>query len=264
MAMTDGGGLPRLVRVRDARAMAMVAADVLADVVQRRPDAAIAVPTGNTPLPLFAEITARVAQGALDLSQAQVYCLDEYVGVAPADPVSLTGWLWRHFLEPARIPDTHVHPLPATAGDLATACAAFDAELAARGGLDLTIVGIGLNGHVAYNEPGSTVDSRTRVVTLTDESVAGAAAYFAGRRVPARAVTIGMATLLEARQIVLMVTGSAKAGILHRALCEPMTADVPASWLRLVGDRLIVLADDQAAAACHALPWQREQRGDSL
>ncbi len=254
--MTNGRGLPRLVRVPDARAVAMVAADALADVVQRRPDAAIAVPTGNTPLPLFAEVIARVAQGALDLSQAQVYCLDEYLGVAPADPVSLTGWLWRHFLEPARIPAAHVHPLPATAADLTAACAVFDGELAARGGLDLAIVGIGRNGHVAYNEPGATADSRTRMVPLTDESVAGAAAYFAGRRVPALAVTIGMATLLEARQIVLMVTGSAKAEILWRALCEPMTAEVPASWLRLAGDRLTVLADDQSAAACHALPWQ--------
>jgi glucosamine-6-phosphate deaminase len=77
-------------------------------------------------------------------------------------------------------------------------------------------------------------------------------------------VTIGMATLLEARQIVLMVTGSAKAGILRRALCGPMTAEVPASWLRLAGDRLTVLADDQAAASCHALPWQQETRWSAL
>lgn len=264
MAMTAGRGNPRLVRVPDARTMAQVAANTLADVVRRRPDVAIAVPTGNTPLPLFAEVIARVACGELDLARAHWFCLDEYVNVPPDDPVSLTGWLRRHFLEPARIPHAHIHPLPAMAGDLAAACAAYDAELAARGGLDLAIVGIGLNGHVAYNEPGAAADSRTRVVTLTDESVTGAAAYFAGQRVPGRAVTIGMATLLEARQIVLIVTGRAKAEILRRALCEPMTAQVPASWLRLAGDRLTVLADDQAAAACHSLPWESGIAGGGL
>jgi glucosamine-6-phosphate deaminase len=244
--------------------MATVAADMLAHALQERQDAAIAVPTGQTPLPLFAELIARVERGTLDLSRADWFCLDEYVNVSPGDPVSLTGWLLHHFFEPARIPTARIHPLPAIAADHEAACAVFEAALAERGGLDLAVVGLGGNGHVAYNEPGATADSRTRVVTLTNESVTGAAAYFAGQRVPARAVTIGIATLLEARQIVLIVTGRAKAEILRRALYEPPSASIPASWLRLAGDRLTVIADDLAVSACEALPWRHARSGEDL
>lgn len=262
--MTEDKGNPRLVRVPDAAAMATTAAGMLARVLQERPDAAIAVPTGHTPLPLFAELIARVERGALDLSRAHWFCLDEYVDISPADPVSLTGWLQRHLFEPARIPTARIHPLPAIAGDHEAACAAFEAALAERGGLDLAIVGLGSNGHIAYNEPGTTADSRTRVVTLTNESVTGAAAYFGGQRVPARAVTIGMATLLETRRIMLIVTGRTKAEMLRRALCEPPSASVPASWLRLAGDRLTVIADDLAGSACEALPWRYARIGEDL
>ncbi len=264
MTMTGDRGNPRLVRVPNAAAMATAAADMLARTLQERPDAAIAVPTGHTPLPLFDEVIARVERGALDLSRAHWFCLDEYVNVSPADPVSLTGWLQRHFFEPARIPTARIHPLPAIAADHKAACAAFEAALSERGGMDLAIVGLGGNGHVAYNEPGATADSRTRVVTLTNESVMGAAAYFAGQCVPTRAVTIGMATLLEARRIVLIVTGRAKAEVLRRALCEPPSASVPASWLRLAGDRLTVIADDLAVSACEALPWCDARSGEDL
>jgi glucosamine-6-phosphate deaminase len=111
------------------------------------------------------------------------------------------------------------------------------------------VLGLGANGHVAYNEPGSGADSRTRVLTLTPESVSQAAGYFAGRTVPTQAMTIGIGTLLEAGKIVLLVTGAAKAAILRRTLHEPMTSEVPASWLRLAGNRLTVIADRLATVS---------------
>jgi glucosamine-6-phosphate deaminase len=240
-------GEPKLVVLADAAAVGRAAADVVAETVRAMPEAAIAVPTGSTPLPMFEELIGRVRRGDLDLSKVQLFCLDEYVGVAPAEPNSLTGWLTRVFVTPVGIPPQHVHALPSTDSDLEGAPLRYEEELAAYGGLELAVLGLGGNGHIAYNEPGSPADSRTRVLTLTPESVAQAAGYFEGRTVPTQAMTVGVGTLLEARRIVLIVTGAAKAGVLHRTLHEPMTAEVPASWLRLAGDRVTVIADEAAA-----------------
>lgn len=235
--------------VPDGRTMGSLAADVVAEVVGRAPEAAIAVPTGSTPLPMFEELVARVRRGELDLSRSHLYCLDEYLGVTPEDPNSLTGWLLRVFLEPAGIDPARTHPVSTADPDPDAAAARYEAELAARGGLALAVLGLGANGHVAYNEPGSSAESRTRVVGLTPESIAQASAYWEGELpIPERAITVGVGTLRAARRIVLIVSGEAKADVLRRALQEPPSDQIPASWLRLAGERLTVVADEAAAS----------------
>ncbi len=233
----------------DEQAMGRRAADGVAATVERTPEAAICLPTGNTPLPMFAELIERVGEGKLDLSRVHLFCLDEYVGVATDDPNSLTGWLRQALIQPAELDPARVHSLPATDRDPAAAAARYEAELAALGGLELAVLGLGPNGHVAYNEPGSASDSRTRVLDLTPESIEQASAYWEGSvAIPRRAMTIGVGTLLEARHLLLIVAGAGKAEVLRRALREPMSADVPASWLRLAGDRLEVIVDEAAAS----------------
>lgn len=235
--------------VPDAAAMSETAADRVAQVIRQKPDAAVSLPTGSTPLGMFDILVDRIAGGDLDPSRVELFLLDEYVGVAPEDPNSLTGWLRRALLDRVVVPITRVHPLPATASDLDAAAARFERELASCGGLDLTVLGLGPNGHIAYNEPGAEADSRTRALTLTPESIAQASAYWHGAvPIPRRAMTMGVGTLLEAEQIVLIVTGQAKASVLRRALEEPMSAEIPASWLRLAGPRLEVIADRAAAS----------------
>ena len=234
--------------VPDARAMSELAADIVAETVTAKPDAIISVPTGSTPLGMFDVLADRVSRGAVDLSRIQLFCLDEYVGVSADDPNSLTGWLQSALIDRVGITAHHVHALPATVADISAAAAAYERELAALGGLDLAVLGLGPNGHIAYNEPGSPADSRTRVVDLTPESIAQAAAYWEGAvSIPHTAVTIGVGTLLEAKRIVLIVSGAAKAEMLRRTLEDPMSADVPASWLRKAGARLRVIADEEAA-----------------
>jgi len=250
-----------LTTVADAAAAGRRAADAVAETVERRPAAAIAVPTGSTPLPMFGELVARVRRGELDLSRVELFCLDEYLGVGPDDPNSLTGWLHRELLGPAGIDPARVHAVPATDPDPEAAAARFEAELAAAGGLELAVLGLGPNGHVAYNEPGSAADSRTRVVELTPGSIAQASAYWAGAvPIPNRAFTVGVGTLLEARRLVLLVTGEAKTGVLRRALRDPMGPDLPASWLRLAGARLEVIADAGAAGEVVRGPRTRPLR----
>ncbi len=239
--------------VPDAAAMSGMAAELVAGAVAANPGLVLAVPTGSTPLGMFEHLVAKVRAGNLDLSGITLFCLDEYVGVEPEDPNSLTGWLKRSFVDPAGIPWDRVRAVASSAADPGAAAAAYDAEIAAAGGLDLAVLGLGPNGHIAYNEPGSAADSRTRVLALTPESSAQAAAYWtAGVETPSRAITVGVGTLLESDRLVLIVSGAAKTEMLRRALEEPMDAAIPASWLRLAGDRLHVIADAAAASALTA------------
>jgi glucosamine-6-phosphate deaminase len=242
-----GSGL-RIVTVEDEVAMGERAAQIIADVVAQRPGAALSVPTGSTPIPMFQELARRVEEGSLDLSNIQLFCLDEYVGVETTHPKSLTGFLREHFLGPARVPEERVHTLPVNEPDLDDGAGRYEAEIERAGGLELAVLGLGSNGHIAYNEPGSAADSRTRVIALTPESIAQAEGYFGEWDVPTQAMTVGVETLLEARQIVLIVSGEAKADILAQVVNGPMTAHVPGSWFQLAGDRLTVIADRGAAS----------------
>ena len=244
-----GAGEPGIVVVPDYAAMSRAAAEIVAATVRAKPEAVLAVPTGSSPLGMFEELTGRVRTGDVDFSRVHLVCHDEYLGVVPEGPNSLTGWLHRAFVGPVGLNPARLRALPATQPDPAAGAARFEAELRELGGLDLAVLGLGPNGHVAYNEPGSTADSRTRVLRLTPESIERAAAYWEGEvAVPELAMTIGVATLLEARQLLLIVSGAGKAEMLRRTLREPMNAAVPASWLRIAGERLTVIADAAAAA----------------
>jgi glucosamine-6-phosphate deaminase len=234
---------------RKAPAASETVADVVSAVIRRKPHAAISFPTGSTPLGMFDILAGRAARGEIDFSSAAVFCLDEYVGVTDEDRNSLTRWLREGFLNRIGIKTDQLYTLPVTAENLVDAAARFEEAIAVRGGLDLAILGLGPNGHVGYNEPGSSAESRTRVIALTPESRSQASAYWEGAvPIPDHAMTMGVGTLLEAKQIVLLVIGEAKASMLRRTLEEPMSADVPASWLRMAGPRLTVIADEAAAS----------------
>jgi glucosamine-6-phosphate deaminase len=218
---------------------------------------------------MFDVLAARAARGEVDFSRVAVFCLDEYVGVTDEDPNSLTRWLWDALLNRIGVKPDRVNMLPVTAEDLVAAAAEYEGAITSRGGLDLAILGLGPNGHVGYNEPGSSADSRTRVIALTPESRDQASAYWEGALpIPDQAMTMGVGTLLEAKQIVLLVTGEAKAGMLRRTLEESMSVDVPASWLRIAGPRLTVIADEAAASELSAVqlarPALREHRGGDI
>lgn len=246
--MGDNAAGWTLTIVPDAAAMSLLAAEIVAETVAREPDAALAVPTGSTPVGMFNELSSRVARGDLSFARAHVFCSDEYVGVGPDDPNSLTGWLSRSFFVPIGLRPEQVHTLSTTDLDLASAATQFEEELVVHGGLALAVLGLGANGHIAYNEPGSEATSRTRVIDLTPELIAQAGTYWENTvPIPHQAMTVGVGTLLESKRIVLIVSGAAKAEILRRALRDPMSADVPASWLRLAGARLEVIADEAVA-----------------
>ncbi len=237
---------PHIDVVDDPARLARAAADAIANVVSAAGSVTIVPATGETPVATYAELTDRHADGAFDMSGVSVVQLDEYLGIEGDDRRTLFGWMDRTVLTPLGIDARRVTRLP-TDGDLPAACAAFDAALAARGGIDLAILGLGPNGHLGFNEPPSGAASATRAVALAPETIAANARYWGSEEdVPTHAVTLGLRTLLEAREILLLVSGAGKHEIVRRALEGPVGEDVPASFVREARGTVTVLVDRAA------------------
>jgi glucosamine-6-phosphate deaminase len=239
----------RLVVADDYASLSRKGAEIVADIVLTRPEAAIVLATGNTPMGTYRELAAiRARTRELDVSRIRVFQLDDYLGVGPDDPRSLYAWMMRSVIEPLGIREDQVTRLPGDASDPVAACRAYDQAVGAAGGLDLAVLGLGPNGHLGFNEPPVLPEAPTRTVELAVESIASNARYWGSRdRVPRMAVTAGMVQLLASRATLLLVSGARKRGILRRTVDGPVTPDVPASYLQRSSE-VTVLADRDASA----------------
>ena len=235
----------RVVAVADEAALAAEAAGLVSEQLQAKPESLLVVPTGATPLGMFRALVAAGAAGAIDFSRCRFAILDEYSGIAADDRRSLQGWLGRELLDPIGIDGARVIAFD-LAADPASEAPRIEAAIAAAGGIDLAFVGLGPNGHLGFNEPGSPFDSRTRRIALTPESIRSNAAYWGSEdAVPREGLTLGLATLHEARRLVLLVGGERKRSILARVLAGAVGPDVPATILRTHRDGIVIA--DRAA-----------------
>lgn len=235
--------LPPAVTVLPAAAWAATVAEALLGRLRAEPRLRICLPTGDTPSPVYAALAGHDRAGDALWAQATVVLLDEWVDLPPGDPARCDVRLRRELLDRLAPPPRFV-PIDVDGSDDDAAARAHDE--AARG-LDLVLLGLGMNGHVGFNEPGSRPDDPTRLVRLARSSREAATARYGAARTPTAGVTVGMARLLEAREAWLLVTGGHKASILRRAIRDPEGPDCPASYLRRHA-RLTVFADEAAAA----------------
>ena len=225
------------------------AARAVARVISRRlaahPASVLGLPTGRTSAPVY---EALVRQRP-DFSRAHTFNLDEFVGLPPRDPRSFRTFMHEQLFGRVNIPAGHAHVLDGAATDLDAECARFERAITAAGGIDLLILGIGVNGHVGFNEPGTSLFARTHRARLAAGTRRANAAPFGGRtvNVPREALTMGMGTILAARSIVLIATGRSKAAAIERMLAGRITPALPASFLQLHHDVVLVL--DRAAAS---------------
>ena len=238
-----------VVIVPDARAGGELIAEAMAQLLRRKPDALLGVATGSTPLPVYEALAAKVKSGAVDVSQARIAQLDEYVGLAAEHPESYRSVLRSEVLEPLGLGmDAFMGP-DGTAEDVPGACEAYDKALAAAGRVDLQLLGIGTDGHIGFNEPCSSLASRTRIKTLTEQTRIDNARFFDGDidQVPQHVITQGIGTILEARHLVLLATGEGKADAVAATVEGPVAAVCPASALQLHPHATVVV-DDAAAS----------------
>jgi glucosamine-6-phosphate deaminase len=210
-----------------SRTAALVCAQLAA-----KPASLFVFPTGATPLGLFRELVAAARTGHADFSAAHFAVLDEYAGIATDDRRSLTGWLKRELLDPLGVPPAHLITFDPSR-DASADCARVEAAIALRGGIDVAILGLGPNGHLGFNEPGSEFDTRSALVPLSAASITSNASYWGSEAdVPRTGCTLGLGTLFEAEQFVLIVSGAHKAEILARTLRDVVSRDVPATIVR--------------------------------
>ena len=232
-----------LVIVDDYEALSRAGADWLKGAIREQPESAIVAATGDTPMGMYIELAQLRIRGLIDTSRLRVFQLDAYLGLAPDDPRALFGWTRRSFIEPLGIAAENVVRLAGDAADPLEACRLYETAARAIGGFDLSILGLGPNGHIGFNEPPSAPDAPTRVVDLTPESILSNARYWGGQdQVPRRALTCGMDLLLAAGRTLLLVSGAHKHEVLHRAVEGPQTPDVPASYLQSAPN-VTVIAD---------------------
>lgn len=209
---------------------------------------AIGVATGSSPLALYAELAAMVADGRLDLSRASAFALDEYVGLPKGHPESYAAVIRRTVTEPLRMDPANVHTPDGLADDIEAAAKGYEDAIVRAGGVDVQILGIGSNGHIGFNEPGSSLASRTRIKTLTPSTRADNARFFdAPEQVPTHCVTQGLGTILDARHLVLVAQGDAKADAVAAMVEGPVSAMCPGSVLQL-HQHATVFVDEAAAA----------------
>ncbi len=244
--MTTVGTISYLVVDEDS--VGSVAADVMLSCLPAALEPRIGVATGATPLPLYQELASRTATGAVDLSRATLVALDEYVGLGQQNSRSYAAYVRDVIARPLQVDPALVLVPDGLAADPDREAEAYERAILAMGGIDVQIAGLGANGHLGFNEPGSALDSTTRTVALSDQTRHDNARFFGDRLVdvPTRAITQGLGTVNRARSIVLLVKGARKAPALQATLNGPVTSAVPASILQR-HPRVTVIADRSAA-----------------
>ena len=202
------------------------------DRLRDNPRLRLCLPSGHTPNPVFAAMRQSVARGAVSFRHAEVFALDEYGGLASNDPGRCRNMLQHHLLEGLDLPGNRFHFLDPEAPALDLACRDYSALIEQAGGFDLTLLGLGLNGHLGMNEPGSPPDSTTRRLELHASTIQSSAGYLTHGNLPTWGVGVGLKQLLGSKEVWLLANGSRKAAIIHQSLHASISPELPATLLR--------------------------------
>ncbi len=232
----------------DYEAMSAAAAHVVASKLRENPRAVFMIPTGTTPLGMYRGLVVRHEREGLSFAGATFFNLDEYLGLAPDHPASYHVYMQENFYGLVDVDPELVHVPEGSARDPEAECERYEEAIRAAGGVDLCVLGIGRNGHIGFNEPGASFDSRTRVVTLAESTRRVNATDFEGERAPERAISVGMRTISDSGEVLLLASGANKAQAVAAAVGGEVSERVPASALRLHPNVSLLLDRDAASA----------------
>ena len=227
----------------------MESAAIIRDAWKRKNDLVLGLATGKTPLGLYEKLSGFYKQGEIDFSSVVAFNMDEYLGLGETHPQSFAHYMDQNLFRRVNIRKENTHHLEGRPDDIEEHCRAYEQKIKNAGGIDVLILGIGKNGHIAFNEPGSALSSRTRLKILTRETIEANRPFFKDEReMPRFCLTMGIGTILEAKTIILLASGKDKADIIARAVEGPVSASVPASVLQF-HPRVKVVIDEAAASS---------------
>ena len=247
----------------------IIAARIIAKLVRAKPDCVLGLATGSTPIATYRELVRMHREDALDFSRVTTFNLDEYVGLPHEHPQSYHAFMDEHLFAHINVQRRNIHIPDGMVADIPAECASYEAAIAAAGGIDLQLLGIGTDGHIGFNEPTSSLASRTRIKTLTEQTRADNARFFDGdlSRVPFHCITMGVGSIMACRQVLMLAFGANKAAALAEAVEGPVTSMNPASVLQMHPVAKCIM-DEPAAAKLtktayyrwvydHKPEWQR-------
>jgi glucosamine-6-phosphate deaminase len=248
-----------VVILQDTREIGGVAADVITALLDRKPDAVLGLATGSSPLAIYDELAARCDAGLVSFAHARGFTLDEYVGLPADHPERYRNVIDTVFVSRVDFAPGAVQSPDGLAADIPSACAAYEQAIRDAGGVDVQILGIGTDGHIGFNEPGSSLASRTRIKTLTHQTRIDNARFFDGdiESVPTHCLTQGLATIMAAQHLILVATGRSKAEAVHHLVEGGVSALWPATILQH-HPHVTVLLDDAAARRLQLVDYYRE------
>lgn len=221
-------------QTKDYAHMSKLAANMMTAHILLKPDCRLGLATGSTPIGTYQQLVAHYRQGDVDFSKVCSVNLDEYKGMPPDHPQSYRYFMQHHLFQHVNIPPIHTHLPNGLAEDAAQECSRYDSVLRAVGGIDLQLLGLGNNGHIGFNEPSTSFAKTTHCVDLTESTVEANKRFFKQQEdVPRQAYTMGIASIMQARHILVLVSGEGKAEIVQAAFMGPITPQVPASILQL-------------------------------
>jgi glucosamine-6-phosphate deaminase len=231
----------------DYQSLSKEAARIVADRLRRKPDLVLGLATGSTPLGLYKQLIRMHREEGLDFSKVTTFNLDEYVGLPPEHDQSYHYFMRENLFQHINIDPRFIHIPHGMVKDIEAFCDWYERRIAQEGGIDVQILGIGSNGHIAFNEPGSSLGSRTRIKTLTGTTREANARFFSNaEEVPKYAITMGVGTIMDARELILVASGEGKADAISASVEGPITAMCPASIIQMHRDAFVIV--DRPAA----------------
>ena len=236
----------------------IIAARIIAKLVRAKPDCVLGLATGSTPIATYRELVRMHREDALDFSRVTTFNLDEYVGLPHEHPQSYHAFMDEHLFAHINVQRRNIHIPDGMVADIPAECASYEAAIAAAGGVDLQLLGIGTDGHIGFNEPTSSLASRTRIKTLTEQTRADNARFFDGdlSRVPFHCITMGVGSIMACRQVLMLAFGANKAAALAEAVEGPVTSMNPASVLQMHPVAKCIM-DEPAAAKLKKTAYYR-------
>lgn len=236
----------KIYSAQDYQSMSRKAANILSAHVILKPDSVLGLATGSTPIGMYKQLIEWYNKGDIDFSQVHTVNLDEYLGLAPTHDQSYRYFMQANLFDHVNVPPENTNVPNGLAPDPEAECARYNQVIADLGGIDVQVLGMGHNGHIGFNEPEEAFELETHVVDLTDNTIDANARFFASRdEVPRQAITMGIKSIMQARHILVVVSGADKAEIVKRAFFGPVTPKVPASILQM-HPHVSLVADEAA------------------